>query len=153
MGALPPSYPSTLPQRPPWTLSAANFLLFSTLTSELWCQTRPQQAGPGRAVGNRLEIWRSCPLEPLKWSDPSSTLHPTRLLQREKGRLPVTHIQPEASSHMAASRNVFDHLNPGYINSPNSLNSQRFSLVSNEDPFPGSLEHPVATQDTGGGRT
>lgn len=151
MGALAPSYPSMLPRRAPWSLSAANLPLFSTLTSELRCRARPQQTGPGRAVGNRLAISRSCPLEPPKRSDPSSTLHPTRLLQREKGRLPVAHIQPEASSHMAASRNAFDHLNPGYINSPNPLNSQRFSLASNGGPFPGSWERPVATQDSGGG--
>lgn len=86
-----------------------------------------EQQQPGQGSGDRLGICRSGCLWSPRWSNPPSALQPTRLLPRAREASHSPHPAGTSSrSRMAASRNAFDHLNPGCINSPNPFNSQDF---------------------------
>lgn len=100
-----------------------------------------QPAWAGQRGAGPLICRSFVPLQDPSWPNPLPPCIPPASCRR-KGRFPAAHIQPETSSgsHLAASRNAFDHLNPGCINSPNPLNSPRFSLMSKGGPFPGSSE-------------
>ena len=149
--------PSCLRQGPIWEtgtpeLSAGNLFLCSTLMSEAFAHGTSQQAGPGPAADgcraiDLVALWSPQLAHPL--------IHPPshRVPCREKGKLPAAFIHLEASSgfHTATSRNTFDHLNPGCVNSPDPLNSKGCSLISNGSSVSSVLVHLGATWGTGGG--
>lgn len=124
--------------------------LFSTLMSEASAHGRSPsklaQAGwqaTGCRAGDLVALWSPQLAHPLV--RPPSHQAPA---EGKEGFLQPTSIQKLPT---ATSRNAFDHLNPGCINSPNPLNSQGFSLMPNGRPFPSFLEHPGATQGPGHG--
>lgn len=105
-----------------------------------------QQGTDCRAI-DLVALWSPQLAHPL--------IHPTshRVPYREKGKLPAAFIHLEASSgfHTATSRNTLDLLNPGCVNSPDPLNSQGCSLMSNGSSVPSFLAHHGATWGTRGG--
>lgn len=105
----------------------------------------PKQGGRRRGcrAGDLVALWSPQLAHPLV--RPPSHQAPA---EGKEGFLQPTSIQKLPT---ATSRNAFDHLNPGCINSPNPLNSQEFSLMPNGRPFPSFLEHPGATQGPGHG--
>ena len=130
-------HPSSLPQRRThsgsWasqSLSAGNLFLFSTLTSDPFADGhRPSELAQ---TGHQGTGCRSVDLAAL-WSLPlagSLSPPPSQTQPLRRGRKASCSLHPASSfqrlPYGRLSRNAFDHLNPGCINSPNPLNSQGF---------------------------